>query len=145
MKRAGTFAWVGIILTAIDYAICEALVLLFFKNASDTSVASLISGAVATVVAFFMHSRITWKDRKITTSNIIKFFVWNVVVFLMLRPLLMMGINYMVEFVRSSFGWDGVAYNFIASTGAFALSTLVTMVMNYLFYDKFVFNKEKKK
>ncbi len=144
IKRAGTFVGVGVILTVIDYLVCELLVLLFFKSAGDTSIASVISGGVSTIAAFFMHSRITWKDRKITKINIVKFFVWNVVVFMMLRPLVLAGLNYLIELVATEFNWNGVVYDFIASTGAFGLVTIITMILNYLFYDKFVFKKEKK-
>ena len=35
------------------------------------------------------------------------------------------------------------SYDFIQSTGAFILTTIVTMIMNFLLYDKFVFGKTK--
>ena len=36
-------------------------------------------------------------------------------------------------------------YEFVLTTGAFALTSIVTMILNFLFYDKFVFGKTNKK
>jgi hypothetical protein len=34
-------------------------------------------------------------------------------------------------------------YDFVHSTGAFVLTSIVTMILNFLFYDKIVFGKKK--
>ena len=34
------------------------------------------------------------------------------------------------------------SYEFVLTTGAFALNALVIMIINFLFYDRFVFGKK---
>ncbi|MBQ1393893.1 MAG: hypothetical protein IIY81_10275, partial [Lachnospiraceae bacterium] len=34
-------------------------------------------------------------------------------------------------------------YEFVLTTGSFALTSIVIMILNFLFYDKFVFGKKK--
>ena len=35
-------------------------------------------------------------------------------------------------------------YEFVLTTGAFVLTTIITTLMNYFLYDRFVFGKSKK-
>ena len=145
-KRVGNFVWVGIVLTLIDYAVCELLVLLVFRDAAATSMATVVSGVVSTVVAFFMHSRITWRDRTMDTVAVIKFFAWNVAVMIMLRPFLVWVfglLGWLYEFCYGLVAWMGISYDFVASTVAYGLVTVITLTLNYLFYDKFVFGEKK--
>ena len=145
-KRVGNFVWVGIVLTLIDYAVCELLVLVVFRDAAATSIATVLSGIVSTVAAFFMHSRITWRDRKMNTAAVVKFFLWNVAVMMVLRPFLvwvfgLMG--WLYEFCYGLVAWMGISHDFVASTLAYGLVTVITLTLNYLFYDRFVFGEKK--
>lgn len=145
-KRIGVFAVIGVILTIIDYAIYEILILSLLNNGDGTSIASAISGIIATIIAFFMHSKITWQDRDITKFNIIKFFVWNIVIMSLLRPFLVWiigSIPGLKDLSYNIFSWTTFGYDFIVSTIIYGLATIVTMTLNFLFYDKFVFKYSK--
>ena len=144
VKRVGTFVWVGVVLTIIDYLICELITFIFFKDADKTNIAAAISGALVTILAYFMHSRITWKGREITKLNVVKFFVWNIFVMVLVRPFaidLFSKFTWLYDFAHSLLSW-AFSHEFVTSTGTYVLATIVTMTLNFLFYDRFVF-KEK--
>ena len=146
-KRVGTFLWVGILLTVIDFAIYELLTILIFKDTSQASIASAITGVISTCFGYLMHSRITWKEREVSKFNVIKFFIWNLLVFVALRPLLiwlfgMLGGLY--DFAYELLKWTGFSREFVANTGAYVLTTIVTMTINFICYDKIVFGKKPK-
>ena len=145
--KAWRFFWVGTGLTLFDYAVYEVIVLLFLGG--NTGLASIISGSITTVVAFFAHSRITWKARKIGRSEIIKFFVWTILTMWLIRPLLTRGAELLTPLYQFAYGicqWIGInfSYEFVRTTGVFAICTAVIMILNYCFYDRFVFSKAGK-
>ena len=146
VKRVGTFVWVGVVLTIIDYLICELITFIFFKDADKTNIAAAISGALVTILAYFMHSRITWKGREITKLNVVKFFVWNIFVMVAIRPFtidLFARMTWLYDFAHSLLSWV-FSHEFVTSTGTYVLATVVTMILNFLFYDRFVFAEKSR-
>ena len=107
---------------------------------------SFIATFITTILAYILHSRITWKERTITKSAIYKFFIWNALLTFAINP----GLTQLFSFITPLYD---LAYNicqaihinfsfeFIQSTGAFVLMGIVNMIMNFLLYDKFVFDK----
>ncbi len=143
------FIGVGFTAAAVDYGIYELCLLVFFGNNNDMiMVSQLISLVVATFVAFVLHSNITWKGRDPGKLGIIKFFIWNLVVLLLMRSFLswfftlLTGL-YEFGFMLTSAIHLPFSFEFIQSTSIFIMMNIVTMTINYFFYDNFIFGKNK--
>ncbi len=149
--RVGKFAIIGVILSVFNFLIYTLLARLIFKDNSWLWLDSAISYSVAAILAYILHSKITWKERPITRHGVIMFFIWNgVMVFVSLGLTWLFGkITPLYEFAYSISSAIHLPfdYAFVESTGIFGLTTVVAMVLNYIFYDKLVFgdkNKAKK-
>ena len=75
--RVGKFAVIGIVLTLFNFAIYTSLARLVFKDNSWLWVASAISYTASALLAYVLHSKITWKERPITKRGVAMFFLWN--------------------------------------------------------------------
>ena len=146
--RIGKFAIIGIILALFNFLIYTFLARVIMNTNELLWLDSIIAYLLATVLAYILHSKITWKERYPGKSGIIKFFLWNCITAIIISPLftwIFQKITPLYEFVFNistsiNLPFD---YNFIESTGVFILTTCVTMILNYLFYDKLVFGKTK--
>ena len=146
--RAGKYTFVGIILTIFNFGLYTIIARLMGNN-DFLWLDTLISTAATTILAYILHSRITWKERDPGKSGIYKFFIWNAIcavfigpfftwIFTLITPLYDFAFN-ISQAIHLPFD-----YNFIQSTGVFILTAAVAMILNYLFYDKFVFGKANK-
>ena len=145
-KRATRFLIIGIILTLSNYVIYTLLTNIVFQNNDLLWLASLISTLITTLLAYFLHSRITWKERKVAKTAIYKFFIWNLALAFFFYPLLTQFFSLFTPLYKFAYNISNAlhlpfSYDFILSTGAFILASCITMILNYLFYDKFVFGK----
>ena len=125
----------------------EALALTLFKD-DKLWIATLISGAISIFVGYYLHSRFTWKDRKVGKKQLGKFFIWNVVMNIAVRPLLTMffglfGFLYKIAFDICQGIGINFSYEFVETAGNYVLMTAVVMVINFLVYDRFVFGESK--
>ena len=148
-KQKGKYLVFGLLNTGINYGMYEALALLVFKEEGQLWIATLISGAISIFVGYFLHSHFTWKDREVGGLQLLKFFIWNVILNLAVRPLLtaFFGLfGFLYEFAFSICQGIGIGFTqeFVTSTGNYVLMTTVTMVINFLVYDKFVFGESKR-
>lgn len=148
MKQKGRYLIFGVLNTAINYGMYEALALLVFTAENQLWIATLISGAVSIFVGYFLHSKFTWKDREVGKKELGKFFIWNVIMNIAVRPALtwffgLFGFLYKFAFDICQAIGIGFSYEFVESTGNYVLMTAVVMVINFLVYDKFVFGKAK--
>ena len=148
--RAGRYLIVGVLLTVFNYSLYSIIANLIIKNNDFLWASTLMSTLVTTFVAYISHSKITWKERKIGKTAIYKFFIWNLTFAFAVGP----WITQLFSFITPLYDFAhnicqnigiGFTYDFVQSTGAFALTSLVIMVLNYLFYDKFVFGEKKSK
>ena len=150
-KQKGKYFIFGLLNTGINYGVYEALALLAFKDEGQRWIATLISGAVSIFVGYFLHSKFTWKDREVSKKQLGRFFVWNVIMNLAVRPLLtlffgLFGFLYKFAFnICQGLGLGFITYRFVESTGNYVLMTAVVMVINFLVYDRFVFKETKKR
>jgi len=149
IKQKGKYLVFGLLNTGINYAIYEALALLVFKEENQLWIATLISGAISIFVGYFLHSHFTWKEREVGKKQLGKFFIWNVIMNLAVRPLLtsFFGLfGFLYRFAYDICQGIGInfSYEFVESTGNYVLMTAVVMVINFLVYDRFVFGKAKK-
>ena len=143
--RVGKFAIIGAILALFNFLIYTFLARVVFQNNDLLWVDSIISYTLATILAYFLHSKITWKERHITKLGIVMFFIWNGITAFLISPSFTWLFSLMTpvyEFAFSIFNAIHIPfdYNFVESTGVFCFTTAVTMVLNYLFYDKLVFD-----
>ncbi|MBO4276271.1 glycosyltransferase [Candidatus Saccharibacteria bacterium] len=147
-KRVGKFTIIGIVLSIFNFLVYTFLARIIFSGNELLWLDSMISYALATILAYLLHSKITWKERFPGRSGIIKFFIWNFLTALLISPFftwlfglltpLYQGTHQLSTNLNLPFD-----YNFIESTFIFYLVTLVTMILNYLFYDKLVFGTPK--
>ncbi|MBQ6149562.1 GtrA family protein [Candidatus Saccharibacteria bacterium] len=145
-RRAGKYFIVGVSLTIFNYILYSIIANLIINNNDMLWLSSFIATFITTILAYILHSRITWKERTITKSAIYKFFIWNALLTFAINP----GLTQLFSFITPLYD---LAYNicqaihinfsfeFIQSTGAFVLMGIVNMIMNFLLYDKFVFDK----
>lgn len=149
-RHATRYFFVGVGVTLFNYVLYAILANLIIKNNDLLWLSNFIATAVTTIVAYFAHSRITWKERHVTKASVIRFFIWNAMLtvaiapgftqlFSLLTPLYDFAYN-ICESIRLPF-----SYEFVLTTGAFVLTSAVIMIINFLFYDKFVFPKSTKK
>lgn len=150
MKRVFKFLGVGLTITVIEYIIYTLLVMVLFGgNTEIAPAATAISGAIAMVVAFLMHSKITWRERNPGKFGIVKFFAWNILLVALIRPglaaffELLTGL-YQFGFMITSAIHLPFSYDFVESTGIYVLVTAVSMTLNFICYEKVVFGTKVK-
>ncbi|MBR3269995.1 GtrA family protein [Candidatus Saccharibacteria bacterium] len=152
-KRAGRYLIVGITLTLFNYGLYAILANVIFNNQELIWLSTLISTVATTFLAYFLHSKITWKERDITKAAIYKFFIWNAILAFAIGPWITQLFSYITPLYDLAYNicqaiHINFTYEFVQTTGAFVLASAVIMVINFLFYDKFVFgekpNKEEK-
>lgn len=85
--RVGKFAIIGAILALFNFAIYTFLARIVFNTNELLWLVSIISYALATILAYFLHSTITWKERHITKRGILMFFLWNGLTAIIISPL----------------------------------------------------------
>ena len=149
-RHAGRYILVGITIAAFNYLVYQLIARLLIKNSDLLWLSNLIATTLAVIVAYILHSRITWKERSPGRSGIIRFFIWNAALALAISPGLtwFFGLFHPVyDFAHQITTGIGLPFDhdFIESTGIFFLVNIVIMIINFLFYDKFVFGKSKSK
>ena len=147
-KRAGKFVVIGIVLTAFNFLVYTLLARIIFNNNELLWLDSMISYILATFLAYILHSKITWKERDPGKTGLIKFFAWSLVVAIIISPFLTWLFGLITPIYQFAFNIStsiGLPfdYTFIESTGIFCFTTVITLVLNYLFYDKLVFGNLK--
>lgn len=149
-RHASRYLIIGIILAIFNFGTYTLIARLIINNNDLLWLSNLIATALTTILAYILHSRITWKERTPDKSGIYKFFIWNILLTFPISP----GLTWL-------FGLPTAIYNliydistsihlpfdyaFIESTSIFILVNIIIMIMNFLFYDRFVFGKSKNK
>ncbi|MCL2001870.1 GtrA family protein [Candidatus Saccharibacteria bacterium] len=143
-QRIGIFALVGVANTLFDY-----ILFMIFANFFNNALASVVSATFAMVVAFFLHKKFTWGDRKTSRTSMIQFLVVTASVMWGLRTLLIWGLTEAsVGFMAPLYGFAHfilrfLPYDFVVRTGIFAIATLATLTVNYILYNKVIFRSQK--
>ena len=148
-KKAGKYFVCGMANTLIAYVIYEGLALTVFRGGMLPA-AAFVSGAVGICTGYFLHSRFTWKGRKIGKFTIANFLVWNIFMGVAVKPVLtklfqlkVFGGLYLLAFNICQFLHIPFSMEFVETTGNFVLTTAIIMVINYLVYDRLVFGKKR--
>ena len=147
-KRVGKFVIIGIILTLFNFVVYTFIARVILGGNELLWLDSIISYALATVLAYILHSKITWRERPVTKHGILMFFLWNGITAVIISPFFtwLFGLctplytftHQVCTNLHLSFD-----YNFVESTSIFCLTTIVAMILNYIFYDKLVFGTSK--
>ena len=149
--RASKYTIVGIILTLFNFCAYTLLIRTIFNNNNDLLwLVSLISTTITTFLAYLLHSKITWKERNPGKTGIIKFFIWNILIAVAISPFLTWIFGFITPVYQLAYNIFSTIhipfdYDFVESTGVFCFTTLCTMILNYLFYDRIVFNSQQTK
>lgn len=147
-KHATRYFFVGVGITVFNYIFYSILSNLIIKNNDLLWLSSLISTIFSAIVAYIAHSKITWKERNVTKASVIRFFIWNALLAIVISPLFTQLFSLLTPLYELAFNITSAlhlpfSYEFVLTTGAFVLTSIVTMILNFLFYDKFVFPKNK--
>ena len=147
-KRTIRYILVGITITVFNYGFYAILANLIINNNDLLWLSSLISTAATILVAYLLHSKITWKERGVTKTSIIKFFIWNVFLAVAVGPWLTQLFSLFTPLYEFAYNICTAihlpfSYEFVLTTGAFVLTSLVVLILNFFFYDRFVFGKPK--
>ncbi len=147
-RHAIRYFFVGVGVTLVNYILFVAISNLIIKNNDLLWLSSLIATAITTIVAYIAHSKITWKERNVTKFSIIRFFIWNAMIALLISPALTQLFSLFTPLYKFAFNITNAihlpfTYEFVLTTGAFVLTSVVIMILNFLFYDKFVFPKSR--
>ena len=143
--RASKYVVIGIILTIFSFSIYTFLARIIIKNNDFLWVASATACAFATILAYCLHSKITWRERPVTKRGIIMFFIWNAALAIFISPFFTWLFGFITPIYEFAYNISSAIhlpfdYNFVESTGIFCFTTVVTMILNYLFYDNLVFH-----
>jgi len=147
--HANRYLIIGIILSIFNYAFYTILANVIIKNNDLLWLSTLISTVATTILAYLLHSKITWKERDPGKTGIIKFFIWNFITAIIINPSLTQLFSLITPLYEIAFNISNsinlpFSYDFIQSTGAFILTAIITMILNFLFYDKFVFSNNRR-
>ena len=85
-KHAARYIFVGIAITIFNFAFYSLLANLIINNNDFLWLSSLISTAASIIVAYILHSKITWKEREVTKTAIAKFLIWNILLAVAIGP-----------------------------------------------------------
>lgn len=147
-KHAARYIFVGITITIFNFAFYSLLANLIINNNNFLWLSSLISTAASIIVAYILHSKITWKERGVTKTAIAKFLIWNILLAVAIGPWLTQLFSLITPLYEFAFNITSTihlpfSYEFVLTTGTFILTSLVIMILNFFFYDRFVFGKPK--
>ncbi|MBQ2672916.1 MAG: hypothetical protein IJI42_10420 [Methanobrevibacter sp.] len=147
-QHALRYFFVGVGITLFNYVLFAIIANLIIKNNNFLWLSNLIATSITVIVAYIAHSKITWKERDVTKYSIMRFFIWNALLAILISPALTQLFSFFTPLYELAFNITNAihlsfSYEFILTTGAFALTSVVIMVLNFLFYDKFVFQRNK--
>ncbi len=146
--HAGRYAIIGIILAVFNYGLYALIANLIIKDSDYLWLSSFIASAFTTILAYILHSKITWKERKPTKKSIYRFLIWNIILTIAINPGLTQLFGLITPLYQFAYNISQslhfpFSYEFTQSTGAFVLTAIITTILNFLFYDRFVFGKAK--
>lgn len=145
-RHAIRYFFVGVGVNVVNYIIYTILSNLIIKNNDFLWLSNMIATIITIFVGYLAHSNITWKERNVAKSSIIRFFIWNALIAIIINPALVQFFSIFTPLYEFAFSITSAihlpfTYEFVLTTGAFVLTAIVVMILNFLFYDRFVFPK----
>ena len=147
-RHAVRYFFVGVGVTLVNYGLFAVISNLVIKDNDLLWLSNMIATIITVIVGYIAHSRITWKERNVTKSSIIRFFIWNAMIAIIVNPALVQFFSIFTPLYEFAFNITSAihlpfTYEFVLTTGAFVLTAIVVMILNFLFYDRFVFPKSR--
>lgn len=147
-KRAKRYLVIGVTLALFNYGFYSILANLIINNNNYLWLSNLIATTATTILAFVLHSKITWKERNPGKLGIYKFFIWNAILAFLISPFLTQLFSLITPLYQLAYNISNAmhlpfSYEFIQSTGAFLFTAVITTILNYFCYDRFIFGKPK--
>lgn len=147
-RRTGKYLVVSIIITIFNFSLYSILARIINNN-DLLWVSTLISTAATTILAYILHSKITWKERSPSKTGIYNFFIWNAILTFFIGPFFTWFFTLITPLYDFIFSISSTIhlpfdYNFIQSTSVFIFVSIVFLILNYCLYDKFVFRATQK-
>lgn len=138
------YVMVGVTVTLINYVMYLTLAPIFGDSDWRTVAGA---GFIAVITALILHSRLTWRKRQTSRLAVVEFLVYNLFLITVLQPALMWFFNqsfwnWLYDFAFWLTDWVGWPVEFVRRTGIFGLTAAITMVVNFLVYDRIVFSKK---
>ena len=148
-KHAIRYLVIGTTLALFNYVFYAILANLIINDNNLIWLSTFIATAATTILAYILHSKITWKERPISKTSIYKFFIWNIILTIAVGPILTQLFSFITPLYNFAFSiFQNLnipfSYDFVLTTGAFILTTIVVTILNFFFYDKFVFGQPSK-
>ncbi|MGI9028320.1 MAG: GtrA family protein [Candidatus Saccharimonadales bacterium] len=131
-KRLPAFFVIGLFNTSLDIIIY----LLLLKAGLTIVLANIISTSITLAISYRLNKRFTFKDRQAGHTSLIKFLIITLTGLWLLQPIAIYGVLWLLNtqtIVSSLF------YNLISKLAA----TSVSMVWNFVLYEKIVFKPIK--
>lgn len=146
-RHASRYLVIGIIITLFNFGL-YTITARIINNNELLWLSSLIASVVSTLLAFVLHSRITWKERDPGKLGIYKFIIWNLIMSIAVGPFFTWLFSLITPIYEFTYTITSAIhlpfdFNFVQSTGVFVLTSIITMTINFIFYDKFIFGKKK--
>lgn len=147
VKKVGNFFVAGVAAAIVDYVVYE-IIARIINNNDFLFIPAIISGVFSVLVSYLMNSRITWKTQKTDKHGILRFFGWNFVKVVVLKPVLTIVFGFLPQIYEFAFMISNLIglpfdFDFIESTGIFCFVTASTMILSYFIYDRLVFGRKK--
>ena len=145
-KRPIIFLGVGIVNTLLDFAFYTFLTSFIFTDNNSIAIAGIVSGTFALICAFLTHGFITWHGRNLSTTTILRFFIFTGFGMWVIRPILLALFIHLTPVYNFAYNISSAlglpfSQDFIANTGAFGFMAVIVLLYNYVVYDRFVFKK----
>ena len=146
--RTGKYFIVGVSLAVFNFALYTIIARLIGNN-DFLWLATIISTFFTAVLAFILHSKITWKERHPGKAGIVKFAIYNLLLTVAIGPFFTWLFYLITPLYEFAFNISQTIhlpfdYDFVESAGVFVLVAATTMIINYLCYDKIVFKPNTK-
>ena len=146
-RHASRYSIIGVSLALFNYILYSIIANVIIKNNDYLWFTSFVATAFTAILAYILHSKITWKERDPGKTGVYKFIIWNIILTFLISPVLTQIFSfttglYSLAYDICTFLHIPFSYDFIQSTGAFILANAVIMIINFLFYDRLVFDKK---
>lgn len=148
-QHASRYFIIGLSLAVFNYLLFMLIANLIFKDVNLYWLSAYVATAFTAILAYILHSKITWKERDPGKTGVYKFIIWNIALTFVISPVLTQLFGYTTALYDLAFNVCNaihlpLSYEIIQSTGAFVLANAVIMIINFIFYDRFVFGKTKR-
>lgn len=147
-RRIVIFLLVGGMNSLLDFIFYTVVTTWILPGGGQIILAGLVSGTVALVIAYLSHRYITWREKHVPRSAVIRFFVATGFGMWVIRPFLLWlfskptSVSTAIVTLGNGIGVH-LSLAFVRNTVAFLAMTVIVVVYNFVMYQRFVFVEAK--